>query len=824
MCTGNNTDETQSGSVISVNRTGLIALCVLFLTFVIFSAENHEENAYTLPGKVDNSRLPSFPPIRSQLDLGSCVAWAIAYYQYSHEYARLRDWNIAEGDSTRIFSPKWAYNLTNNGKDDGSSLNDIFRLLRDHGAATLADVPYDTNYREWPTAPHIWESAIRFRSAGTRTFKLVDSKSGIITLRAVLKEGHTPVFRTKIGSWKYSTTRDDPRDPHDDSTIGQEIAYAMDGTRDGHALVVVGYDDHVWVDINENSSVDPGEKGAYLVVNSWGPSFTRNGLVWVAYDAVRARTEVPNWSPPPDRRPLIIGREVYLTIPHIGYIPRVTARFTAVHSKRNQIGFSFITSLESDPDAEREWTPIAFDLRGGAIAFDGSQSRTAAPFILDLSDIAVPDTAIGRYTLEMRDTRPDSPLELTDFSVHFRGPDTSVHFPDPVITENTLRHISIEFQSTQKNHAPVAKFDLVNTDTKTAPCALRFDASSSSDPDGDSLVFSWCFDSSEYAGGEVVSHIFSTAGRHSVQLTATDIHGASSSASMTLDLGGMKANNAPVVNAGPDRQAHPNHVITLYGIVSDDFYPKAEPTIRWEVLQGPGSVTLSHRDSMVTGFTASDTGEYMLVLTADDGDIFVRNHVLVSVLPEKRNLAPFVMLPSDTTLEEGLALRIKARIEDDGLPNEFLQFKWEYVWGTDEPSFTTPYFHTTEVHTLKSGRHRVRLSVSDGELTTHDEMKIEVTPSTRTVAKPAAHASPVQINVVGSRRKQTHIRLRGARPNAIDRITIVDLKGRAVASLRNPKSDLSHEVDFTAQIPPGSFLVLVHTKTRIISRRLVITH
>ncbi len=806
------------------NSIVITGISILFLLVFPVSTEVHStrRNTNSPPGSVDNSRLSSFPPIRSQLDLGSCVAWAIVYYQYSHEYALLRGWNISDGDSSRIFSPKWGYNLTNNGVDNGSSPQDVFRLLQDHGAATLADVPYDTNHREWPTSPEIWESALRFRAADTRTFKLVDSRSGMKTLRALLDEGHTPVFRTKIGSWKYGTTADDPDDPHDDSLTGQEIAWFMDGTKDGHALAIVGYNDHVWVDINRNSAVDPAEKGAYLVVNSWGPSFSREGLVWVAYDAVRARTEVADWSPPGGRRALIIGREVYLTTPHLGYIPRVTARITPVHSERNQIGLSFRTSPEIK-GVRQEWTPIVFALRGGEVAFDGSQARTASPFVLDLTPIALPETAAGTYTLEMRDTRPGAPLEITDFSVHFGGADTSVHFPVPQYVEDTVRYTSITFQSNKTNRAPTAKISPVIVNGKTAPCALRFDASSSHDPDGDSLLFTWQFDDSEYAGGEIVNHLLPTAGSHTVRLTVGDIHGAQSSATTTFELDGMPENAPPEVNAGPDRYGHPNRAITLFGAISDDNLLGTEPTVRWEVLKNPGAMSISMPDSVITGFVASDTGEYVLALTADDGDVFVEDYVQIFVLPDGRNLAPFVMLPADTTIEQGTSLHIGPRIEDDGLPNGRLESEWEYVWGTDAPTFTAPYAETTEVQALQPGRHTVRLSVTDGDLSTHDDMNIEVVPATQSIEKVrSGRALSVQVYRVG--RHYIRIHLNGDAGERIKKASITDMRGRRIATLHDIQSAKSGHGVFAVEISPGGFIFRAETGTRVFTQRFIIHH
>ncbi|MBN2354968.1 PKD domain-containing protein [candidate division KSB1 bacterium] len=56
---------------------------------------------------------------------------------------------------------------------------------------------------------------------------------------------------------------------------------------------------------------------------------------------------------------------------------------------------------------------------------------------------------------------------------------------------------------------------------------LTFDASGSSDPDGDSLVFIWDFGDGSAAEGKVASHTYTISGSYPIILTATDIHGSS---------------------------------------------------------------------------------------------------------------------------------------------------------------------------------------------------------------------------------------------------------------------------------------------------------
>jgi PKD repeat protein len=61
--------------------------------------------------------------------------------------------------------------------------------------------------------------------------------------------------------------------------------------------------------------------------------------------------------------------------------------------------------------------------------------------------------------------------------------------------------------------------------------ALLFDASASSDPDGDPLQFVWDFGDGTKASGEKVFHLFERPGNYRVTLTANDNKGSACSRS-----------------------------------------------------------------------------------------------------------------------------------------------------------------------------------------------------------------------------------------------------------------------------------------------------
>lgn len=71
------------------------------------------------------------------------------------------------------------------------------------------------------------------------------------------------------------------------------------------------------------------------------------------------------------------------------------------------------------------------------------------------------------------------------------------------------------------NRAPVASF-ISDQSSGNAPLLIEFDASASSDVDGDTLTYTWDFGDGNTATGEVISYEYLTVGDYTVTLTVSD--------------------------------------------------------------------------------------------------------------------------------------------------------------------------------------------------------------------------------------------------------------------------------------------------------------
>ena len=98
---------------------------------------------------------------------------------------------------------------------------------------------------------------------------------------------------------------------------------------------------------------------------------------------------------------------------------------------------------------------------------------------------------------------------------------------------------------------------------------------------------------------------------------------------MNTPVGGNQANQAPVVNAGPDQAVTLLGSATLNGTVTDD--GPAAVTLNWTKVSGPGAVTFSDPNAATTTASFSAAGTYVLSLTASDGALSGADQLTVNV-------------------------------------------------------------------------------------------------------------------------------------------------------------------------------------------------
>ncbi len=92
-------------------------------------------------------------------------------------------------------------------------------------------------------------------------------------------------------------------------------------------------------------------------------------------------------------------------------------------------------------------------------------------------------------------------------------------------------------------------------------------------------------------------------------------------------------NAPPVVAAGADRVAQLGTPLPLVGAISDDGLPGHDLTAQWSLVSGPGAAYFGNATQPATNVIFSNTGVYVLRLTASDGEHTVSDEIVVNVGP-----------------------------------------------------------------------------------------------------------------------------------------------------------------------------------------------
>ena len=543
-----------------------------------------------LPSHVDNSVLDFFPPIRSQGSIGSCVAWATTYYQLSHNVALQYGWDAKHStDNTRLFSPKWTYNFINNGVDGGSYLFSAYDLLGSQGATTWATLPYDSNYTSWPVDPAVWRGALTFRTNPVQYITGAGSPDGLQRVKELLANGYVLVYATYVNSWQGMPIKNDPATPEDDAFVGKSVTYWQNGYNGSHAMTIVGYDDTIWADINKNNVVDPGEKGALRVANSWGTGWNEGGFTWLAYDALRPASAVTG-GPSTGRVPIFQGNLVYHATVRPNYTPKLVAEVKVNHLRRNQlslhlgfseVGFGMPVATFQDtvawgsegggfPLGEGEgeegegdrdggqgggsdagvdptvWRSTTLWFSGGPRAFNGStQTAVDATFVFDFTDLLPAVLGEKRFLLRMMDSTAGDPAVLKSFRiVDVASGDLAVASLDaPLTVDATTGYAHVDY--TRVNRPPVITSAVPAGRVKLGPAGSVELSVLAEDPDGQPLSYAWSVEGAA-VGSNTASFTYAptVVGTRSVRVAISDGVGG-----VALQHWGVALNSRPLANS-----------------------------------------------------------------------------------------------------------------------------------------------------------------------------------------------------------------------------------------------------------------------------------
>jgi PKD repeat protein len=228
-----------------------------------------------------------------------------------------------------------------------------------------------------------------------------------------------------------------------------------------------------------------------------------------------------------------------------------------------------------------------------------------------------------------------------------------------------------------------------------------FDASGSSDPDGDALTYSWDFGDGENAIGVTVSHTFADNGVYLVTLTVDDGQGGVTQGTLTVQVD----NTPPEVDGTAPNEALTGQPIHIEGSFTD---PGINDTWTGSIDFGDGTATqtldLNSDNTFAFEYTYTSAGSYALTVTISDGDGTASKVFLIEVLPSNR--APVAVLAGDTTGTEGDALQFDASGSSDP-DGDALIYTWDFGDGQSATGVTVSHIFAD------NGTYLVTLTVDD---------------------------------------------------------------------------------------------------------------
>jgi len=226
-------------------------------TEIFASLANNGKNS--MPNSV--SLLEYAPKRGNQGSQGSCVGWASSYAARTILESRA----TGKDPNKVVMSPSFLYNQIALPNCQGTYISEAMKSLQAVGDLPLSQFSY--NERSCSDKPDSYEKteASRYKIKGYNRLTKDGNqhKTDILAIRQNLAQGAPVVIGMMVGGtfmqgmqgrevWKPTNT------DYNQRGFG------------GHAMCVIGYDDYK-------------EGGAFQIMNSWGPSWGKNGVAWVSY-------------------------------------------------------------------------------------------------------------------------------------------------------------------------------------------------------------------------------------------------------------------------------------------------------------------------------------------------------------------------------------------------------------------------------------------------------------------------------------------------------------------------------------------------------------
>ena len=407
-----------------------------------------------LSDAVDLSQTKYFPAIGNQGGLGACCVWASVYYQFSYELNKLEN---REAVPENCASVKFVFNFINGSYNNGTTPEQNYMFLRDHGVPSSVSVPYDENYTDWNGYEGIWREALSWRLESYHPIDDIGDEEHRITspddpdlyeIKKLLNDGKVLTYSTFIYSWETKNLKKNPDAPENDKFENEYVVTRHTGANGAHRMTLVGYNDNIWTDINDNNKVDEGEMGAFKIANSWGDGYANKGFIWIAYDAMNEISCVEGT----DQTERIIAMEslFYIDVKPVSD-KEIYFEFTLNAKDRRQTEFTIYAEKDGTVYSRKVLRVAGNSDDENNYSYNGTKEVSEGIFAMDV-DTLIPDISpenFGDYKfyIDFSDSEADkNPTTLKDVKVinEYRGEAYSAKDTLPVSLDGEAREILIK--------------------------------------------------------------------------------------------------------------------------------------------------------------------------------------------------------------------------------------------------------------------------------------------------------------------------------------------------------------------------------------------
>ena len=274
-----------------------------------------------------------------------------------------------------------------------------------------------------------------------------------------------------------------------------------------------------------------------------------------------------------------------------------------------------------------------------------------------------------------------------------------------------------KYASCATNGAPTA--DAGVDQTVRVGETVRLTGAASSDPDGDTLTYTWVLQTrpagstAALTGAATInpSFVADKPGNYTLALVVGD--GQTSSGADTVTI--STANSAPVANAGPDQSARVGDTVTLDGRGSNDVDGDTL-SYAWRIVSRPAgsAATLDNPAAVQPRITIDAAGSYELELIVNDGTTAsAADRIVVSTL----NSAPVARPGNNQAVSLGATVQLNGSASSD-VDGDSLTYAWSLTTRPAGSSATlsAPTSVNPSFLADRPGTYVAQLIVNDGSL------------------------------------------------------------------------------------------------------------